>query len=140
MGRGFNLRDRIRHRDPKPHPVEQRQVDQFVAYCRHFRQIQVQGRQEFFQNGYLVPDPFIEAADLQFAGPVKGGVGAAAAYQGYFDAPPAGHFDAVAVPDVKDLEGLPFGIEIEAAVGENAVDVQDEQAYAAGAAPDVFRV
>jgi hypothetical protein len=71
---------------------------------------------------------------------MKCGVGPAAAHQGHLEAAPLGHLDAVAIPDVKDLEDLPLGIEIEAAVGEDAVDVQDQQADTARPGPDVFRI
>ena len=80
----------------------------------------------------LVPDALIEAADPQLPGPVKGGVGTAPRHHGHLDAAPLGHLDAVAVPDVKNLEGFPFGIKIEPAVGEDAVHIQDQQPDAAG--------
>jgi hypothetical protein len=46
----------------------------------------------------------------------------------------------VAVPDVEDLEGLPPGPEVKAAVGEHPVYVQEQQADGLGPPPDIFRI
>jgi hypothetical protein len=46
----------------------------------------------------------------------------------------------VAVPDVKDLQDLSLRPEIEAAVGEDPVHVQDQQADGLGPLPDLRRV
>jgi hypothetical protein len=41
---------------------------------------------------------------------------------------------------VKNLDGFPLGVEIESAVGEDAVHIQDQQPDAAGPFYDLFRV
>jgi hypothetical protein len=125
VGRSSDFRDRIRHRHPQAHPAKQGQVHQFVAHRRHLGRGEVQCRQEFLQNGRLVPDAFIEAADPQFPGPVERGVGTAPRHHSHLDAAPLGHLDAVAVPDVKNLNGFPFGVEIKPAVGKDAVHIQN---------------
>src|SRR6266702_2676330 len=130
----LHFRHGIRHRDRQAHPFEQRKIGEVVAHERALLPTDAvtlengrEGRQLFFVLHDLV--------HLELASPQVGGIGPPGTDQHHGESRLTQELDAQAVLDVEALElhgVVADQAEVEAVVGEHAVDVEADELEAAG--------
>src|SRR5690606_24800391 len=121
--------------DPRQHG----QVDDVVAHVAYILQGQACFAGQVLDGGDLVAHALQCRRDAQFGGPAGRDGALAAADPGPVDALLAQQAQAMAVQRVEGLDGCALFAVPEAAVGQDAVDVEHHHAHGAGPFPDRFR-
>jgi hypothetical protein len=80
-------------------------------------------------TGNLFLEPVVILPDAQFAHPGVDSLGGEAGYHGDLDSRRLCRLDAQSVLDVEALDDLSPGIVVESAIGQDAVDVEDQEAH-----------
>ena len=113
--------------------TDHRQIGQIVTQIRDLLIGQAQLAEQFIQNDKLVLAALVQVLDTQVLRAALDHRGLASADDGGAHPGVDQHLDAVAVEGVEGLELAAIREEVQAAVGEHAVDVEDGQFHALGA-------
>src|SRR5262245_50121219 len=134
--------DGVRDGDRQPHASHDGQVGQVVAYVCDLVVGEAFGDFDLFVDGEFVVDALMEVVNLQFAGAGGEGRRDAAADYAELQTGLARELQALPVVDVKDLCAFQHALAIEgvmqAAVGQDAVAIQQQEFYTAGAGDGFF--
>ena len=138
---GFGLRSRVGGGDGEAYFAHDGEVDDVVAYVGDLVEGAVFGGEDFVERVDLVGLALVDVVDLEVAGADGYDLRVALGDEADFEAGEAGDADAHAVVGGEgfDLGGVAVGVAVEGrddgdvAVGEDAVDVVEEDFDAAGA-------
>src|SRR5690554_3517823 len=118
---------------PQADAADHRQVGQVVAQIGDLLIMESQLGEQFIEHHQLVFTALVQVLDAQVASAPLHHRGLAAGNDAGTHAGAHQHLDAVSVQGVEGLELAAVGQEVQTAVGEHAVHVEDRQANLAGA-------
>jgi hypothetical protein len=122
----------VRDRRGKSRTPEDRHVGKVVAHARGLAPRDRSLLDQPLDDGQLLPAGTFVARDAELFGTLMVGGRFAAAHEDHIDAGPDQHLDAELVGDLEalhlDLAAVLRRAEIDAAVGQHAIDVEDDEA------------
>src|SRR5262245_29793158 len=143
MGAFAYFVDGVRDGDRQSHAAHDGQVGQVVAYVGDLVVGEAFGGFDLFVDGEFVVNALMEAVDLQFAGAGGEGRRDAAADYAELQTGLARELQTLPVVDVEDFQAFHYALTVEgvmqAAVGQDAVAIQQQEFYMSGARDDFVR-
>ena len=127
MGVLFDKRIGVAHGDGQTHPGHHRQINQFIANISDLVGGQPQADQQTIERRQLVLDAQIGVVDAQIGHAPFDRGGLATGNDGDFHPGFEQHLDAVAIADVEGLVFVAIVAQIQAAIGQYAVHIEDDQ-------------